>query len=187
MIYFTSDLHFNDDRDYQSRIILKKIIDPEWNNDKNNEFIINSWNKIIKSTDTVIVVGDVSIDKDGFKFMDRLNGKKVLVKGNYDENYDDDFLLQYFESVHNNLVIKEDNLFITHKPEDYDKNFKNIVGHIHGLWRVQEGILNVSLEAWEYMPIPKDLVMKMFENMEKYYDDNVFIGREIYKNTKKII
>lgn len=188
MLYFTSDIHFDDDRAFQSRIILRTQLDPDWNNEKNNKFIIDSWNTIVNPEDTVVIVGDVSVTKDGYENVKKLNGKKILVKGNYDNEQSDDFLKEYFDEVHENMYFKKDNIYVSHKPTDCVKfnkdnggNVKCICGHIHGLWRIQEGIVNVSFEAWENQPITKDYVLTLFDNMKKYYDDDVFIGRKIYE------
>lgn len=55
-----------------------------------HERIQTNWQKIVKSDDTVIICGDVSWAMDtkdaveDFAFIENLNGKKIIIKGNHD-------------------------------------------------------------------------------------------------------
>lgn len=50
----------------------------------------NNWNSIVKEEDTVVIAGDISwamnFDElyEDFSFLNDLNGKKIIVKGNHD-------------------------------------------------------------------------------------------------------
>ena len=50
----------------------------------------NNWEKLVKQDDTVVIAGDLSWalkleeTHEDFKFLDRLPGKKILIKGNHD-------------------------------------------------------------------------------------------------------
>lgn len=50
----------------------------------------NNWNSIVKGEDTVVIAGDISwamnFDElyEDFSFLNDLNGKKIIVKGNHD-------------------------------------------------------------------------------------------------------
>lgn len=46
------------------------------------------WNKVVKKQDTVIDLGDVIFNnaKNLKSYMNELNGKKILVRGNHDKN-----------------------------------------------------------------------------------------------------
>lgn len=52
--------------------------------------IERNWNNIVKNDDTVVIAGDISwamnFDelKADFEFIERLNGKKIILKGNHD-------------------------------------------------------------------------------------------------------
>lgn len=61
---------------------------PGWNDYV--ERIEKNWNKIVTNDDTVVIAGDISwamnFDelKADFDFIERLNGKKIILKGNHD-------------------------------------------------------------------------------------------------------
>lgn len=52
MIYFTSDLHFNHEN------IIKYCNRPFKNIDDMDNYLINYWNKIIRTKDIVYILGD---------------------------------------------------------------------------------------------------------------------------------
>ena len=61
---------------------------PGWNDYVDR--IEKNWNKIVTNDDTVVIAGDISwamnFDelKADFDFIERLNGKKIILKGNHD-------------------------------------------------------------------------------------------------------
>lgn len=90
--FITSDTHFNHVKilDYCSDRRLGREI-TESNTDlllsDMNEFIVSKWNSVVSPEDTVYHLGDCCmgiIDKS-IKYLHRLNGKKILIKGNHDK------------------------------------------------------------------------------------------------------
>ena len=65
---------------------------------------------------------------------------------------------------------------VNHYPEHGSKEMFNIVGHIHGLWRVQWNMINVSTDAWNYTPVSEDTIKFCMNAIDKFYDINVFAG-----------
>ncbi len=181
MIYFTSDTHFGDERlNLYGRDLVCKT--PE----EMDEYIIKRWNETVKPEDTVYHLGDVAMSADALAtVLPFLNGKKILIKGNYDDKIDDEILNEYFDEVYKNYKLKHENtlFFLNHYPEKGDDMMFNIVGHIHGLWKVQRNMVNVGCDAWHFKPISIDQVMFSKNGIEKYYDINVFAG-ELDCNTK---
>jgi len=55
-----------------------------------------------------------------------------------------------------------------------DENF-TLTGHIHGLWTVQKGMLNVGCDAWHFYPVSEEEVLFKYNAMQKIYDTNVFV------------
>ena len=110
-----------------------------------NETIVAIWNKTVSPDDRVIVVGDLSAGLmgryDEFRtILGRLNGHKILVRGNHDHQPDDWYISAGFESV-TDWLLEEGILFI-HKPATQfntdtlkiceNLDYKKIVhGHIH--------------------------------------------------------
>jgi len=178
-VWFISDTHFDDDRlNLYGRDLIFN------NKNEVDDFIIKQWNKNVKKTDLVIHVGDVALSLEGLKKVKKLNGIKWLVKGNYDEketakfNISDKILLKYFDSVFKELTIKinDEEIFINHYPTNGKIDKFNIVGHIHGTWKVQRNMINVGCDAWHFTPISLDLIKFQINGIRKYYDENVFAG-----------
>lgn len=83
MIFFTSDLHLNHNN------ILKYEQRPYHNVDEMNKDYINKWNAKVSPEDTVYVLGDFCFTKrtsDTEEFLSKLNGHKILIKGNHDHS-----------------------------------------------------------------------------------------------------
>ena len=87
MKFFTSDLHFGDDK------TLKVDNRPFKNSKDFDKFIIKLWNKQAKKSDVIYVIGDF-IDCDGeghnswektIKYVKKINAKVVLIMGNNEE------------------------------------------------------------------------------------------------------
>jgi calcineurin-like phosphoesterase family protein len=97
-----------------------------------DEVMIKNWNEVVRPVDKVYVCGDLVMKaKKQIHIMDRLNGKKVLIKGNHDIG-ELKVYLPYFYDIRAFHVL--DNFCITHIPIHPDclGRFKgNIHGHIH--------------------------------------------------------
>jgi calcineurin-like phosphoesterase family protein len=97
-----------------------------------DEAMIENWNKVVRSVDKVYVCGDLVMKaKKQISIMNRLNGKKVLIKGNHDIG-ELKVYLPYFYDIRAFHVL--DNFCITHIPIHPDclGRFRgNIHGHIH--------------------------------------------------------
>jgi len=138
MIWLTSDTHFGDNR---FQLFYRKFKSVE----EQDNYFIKVWNETVKPEDKVICLGDFAVPKEGLLQASKLNGHKILVRGNYDEQFTDDELLKYFDSVHPELKIKMNNetFYLNHYPTKGKSNMFNIVGHIHSLWKVQQ-TMNMS-------------------------------------------
>ena len=49
-----------------------------------DEYMVEAWNNTVRPQDKVYHVGDVVMNRRCLKIMERLNGDKVLIKGNHD-------------------------------------------------------------------------------------------------------
>lgn len=49
-----------------------------------DEMMIEAWNAVVRPGDTVYHLGDVAIKRPGLKLLDRMNGRKILIRGNHD-------------------------------------------------------------------------------------------------------
>jgi calcineurin-like phosphoesterase family protein len=73
--------------------------------------VIKKWNGTVKSKDTVFVIGDVTFGgfEETQEILSKLNGKKVLIRGNHDERFSSaEWLRMGFDDVRDICVIKKD-------------------------------------------------------------------------------
>lgn len=179
MRFFTSDLHFDDDRLNLFGRDLAFSSKEEVDN-----AIIENWNKTITDNDVVFVLGDVSLTLEGLSKIALCNGYKVLIKGNYDEyktakyGVSDKMLRNFFDKVVTEMYVKigDTICYLNHYPTNAKKEYFNICGHIHGTWKVQRNTLNVGTDAHHFMPVSEELVAFQINGIRKFYDQNVFAG-----------
>ncbi len=191
-IYFTSDLHFQDERlNLYSRDLVFR------NSKEVDDHIIKIWNEKINKEDLVILVGDISMTREGLHYLSELNGEKWLVKGNYDNSIEnggtakyeisDEILSEYFTKVVDDLELEigGETVYINHYPTNARSSMFNIVGHIHGTWKVQRNMVNVGTDAWHFNPVSEDMIKFQMNGIRKFYDQNVYAG-ELKADTKNI-
>ena len=109
-IFFTSDLHLDHGN------IIKYCNRPFTDPLSMTEQLILNWNNQVSTDDCVFVLGDFLWNKDIDRLnsvTNRLNGKKVLIKGNHDYFEDQDYLNCGFSKVSNLLEVEiNNNLFV---------------------------------------------------------------------------
>lgn len=183
MRYFlTADTHFGHGN------IIEYCDRPFKNADDMNEKLITNWNMRVKTEDTVFIIGDfcfradktvvekVGAGKEKASFwMDRLNGSKILVKGNHDNNNSAKTII---ECIHITFANRRINL--CHKPEHVNYDFPiNFVGHVHNAWKIQKRstpgaygpketiLFNVGVDVNRYMPITIDEALGEIARFER--------------------
>lgn len=127
--------------------------------EEHDEELIRRHNDLVEHGDRVYMLGDVAINRRCLHSLSRLNGRKVLVKGNHDIFQLKDYL-PYFDDIRSYVVQKDkDNnkIIMSHipiHPESLGRFDTNIHGHLH-----QNKVINddryvcVSMEHLNYYPI----------------------------------
>lgn len=177
--WITSDWHLGEDR---MTIMMRPFKDQA----EHVETIIERNNAIVGKDDLLIVVGDaVNQNKPEFlETLSRLNGRKVLVRGNHDRPYSLEDLGKYFE-----LIIPEGEgielevlvdgnpvqCWATHYPTQARHDRFNLVGHIHSAWKFQLNSINVGVDCNHFLPHDLDIFVPFAYNaITKFYDDDVW-------------
>lgn len=103
-----------------------------WDNaDEMDEEMIKRWNETVRPNDKVYHLGDVVINRKALKTLARLNGDKVLIRGNHDIFRDDEYR-QYFRELRAYHVMN--GMILSHIPihtESLGRFGTNIHGHLH--------------------------------------------------------
>ena len=141
--------------------------------------IIQNWNNRVSPDDTVLHLGDFCFkNSEGGKpgegttkrakhYLDQLNGNIIVVKGNHDGN-------NSMRTIINHMVIEYagEEMFLCHDPDDFSQSYKiNLVGHVHTSWKIKKIgrtiLVNVGVDAWNYMPINIQEIFKLIEKFKK--------------------
>jgi calcineurin-like phosphoesterase family protein len=133
-----------------------------------DEFMVQAWNERVRPQDKVYHLGDVVIGRKSLKIMERLNGDKVLIRGNHDIFKDEDYR-RHFRSLRGYHVLN--GMILSHIPiheESLGRFGVNIHGHLH-YQRVQKaGVIDpryhcVCVEHTDFAPILLEDVVKRIE------------------------
>jgi calcineurin-like phosphoesterase family protein len=137
-----------------------------WDNpDEMDEEMIKRWNETVRPNDKVYHLGDVVINRKALKTLSRLNGDKVLIKGNHDifrlEEY-----TEYFRDVRGYHVMN--GMILSHIPvheESLGRFGTNIHGHLHYNRVKKDEVIDpryhcVCVEHTDYRPILFEEVIK---------------------------
>ena len=174
MIYIIGDLHLSFGVDKPMNIFGNV-----WEN--HTERLEENWKKVVKDEDTVFLAGDFSwamkLEEalEDFKYIDRLPGKKILLKGNHD---------YWWSSIKKNREFLEKNGI---KNVDFLYNNSYIIENIAFCgtrgWEIKdiENNMNKKIEEYEleiekkiaifhYPPITKEYIEKGLDKELGEYD-----------------
>ena len=132
-VFLVSDTHFGhagvcrfthpDDPEVK----LRPWTDP----DEMDDEMVRRWNDRVRPTDKVYHLGDVVINRKALKTLSRLNGDKVLIRGNHDIFPDVEYR-EYFRELRAYHVMN--GMILSHIPLHNDSLGRfgvNIHGHLH--------------------------------------------------------
>jgi calcineurin-like phosphoesterase family protein len=135
--------------------------------EEGDEDMVSKWNSVVKPKDKVYHLGDVFIHRRHRYILDRLNGNKVLIKGNHDI-FDLKDYLPYFKDIR--AYHRLDNILLSHIPvhgDSLEKIKLNIHGHLHRGTVFYNDIpdpryFSVCVEKIGYTPIEFSEIIKIF-------------------------
>lgn len=186
MIYYISDIHFDDQK------IFDKCSRPFKNLDEFKEEIIKRWNKKVNDNDIVYVLGDIVEDntKESINIFKNLKGIKHFIVGNHDHN----LLPQItnsgiFASIKFIDLIIDNNrkVCICHYPLmdwiEFNRNGILVYGHIHNKtllngkaykeiksYYLDKPAYNCGVDVTNYEPFTLDEMIKLKEiNQDEPY------------------
>ncbi len=167
--YLVSDTHFGHAGVCRfTDSITGEKIRPWTDPNEMDEEMVKRWNETVRPNDKVYHLGDVVINRKALSIMHRLNGDKVLIRGNHDIFRDDEYR-QHFRELRAYHVLN--GMILSHipiHPESLGRFGTNIHGHLH-TGRVMTGVKNskvdvryhcVCVEQTDFRPILFEDVLK---------------------------
>lgn len=165
-IFLTSDTHFGHGSMLKFRVVLNGVdspMRPFQTVEEMDETLVERWNKVVKPSDKIYHLGDVTMNKKMLPIMSRLNGHKRLVRGNHDDAKTSAYL-QYFDEVY--ATRKLDDFLLSHipvHPLSIGKSKANCHGHIHNNGNLGYPYINLCVEETNYTPLELSEVKKIAE------------------------
>lgn len=153
-IFVISDTHFSHENMYQFTGMDGVRIRHQFANaTEGDEAMVENWNNVVKSTDKVYHLGDVFINKKARHILHRLNGDKVLIKGNHDI-FELKYYTEFFRDIRAYHVL--DRMILSHIPiyaDGLDRFKANVHGHLHEKKIADTRYISVCVEQINYTPI----------------------------------
>lgn len=182
--WLISDTHFGHEK---TCTVFKRNdgspLRPFANADEMNEYMIKAWNDRVRPNDKIYCLGDVVINRRYLSVLDRLNGDKVLIKGNHDIFKLEDYA-KYFRDIRSYHVIR--GMILCHvpvHPNQLERFGVNVHGHLHynrvmkpigfdvvkntikySSTEIDSRYFNVSVECIDFAPILLDEVIQKIKD-----------------------
>ena len=165
MKYYTSDLHFG------HKNIIKYEDRPFNSTEEMDEYLIYKWNNKVNKNDEVYILGDFGFVSGtrANELLDRLNGRKFLIRGNHDHSFlkDKSFDQTKFEWIKDYASIRDGDKVICmfHYPiAVWDRQHHgsiHLYGHVHSnkdnhhplLLELGDNAINVGCDVHNFEPV----------------------------------
>lgn len=154
-IFLISDLHLNHEN------IIRYCKRPFHTKKEMNEVLVNNWNNTVRASDLIFFLGDLAFGTNSRSidyWLDKLNGKKVFIRGNHDTQ---PFTKALEAPNHYFIRYKEQSFMLTHNPlrpqywndwvihgEKHNNNLEK-----YPFMNKKEKTINVSVEVINYKPV----------------------------------
>lgn len=128
-----------------------------------DEAMVSRWNARVQPTDKVYHLGDVVINRRSLSLLGRLNGDKVLIKGNHDIFKLQDYM-PYFRDIRAYHVLE--GMIFSHVPVHESALYRfgtNIHGHLHDR-RVMKTVTVQRTAPPPLDPKPYDTQIEVVDN-----------------------
>ena len=131
-VFLVSDTHFGHEK---TCTVFKREdgspLRPFKSAEEMDEEMVRRWNERVRPTDKVYHLGDVVINRKALGILRRLNGDKVLIRGNHDIFKLSDYT-EHFRDIRGYHVMN--GMILSHIPVNEDSLARfgaNIHGHLH--------------------------------------------------------
>jgi len=131
-----------------------------------NEYMVMQHNRVVQPNDKWYCLGDLAMHKKFLPTLNRMNGEKILIRGNHDTESASEYL-KYFKDVRGSHQLE--GLLLTHipiHPESLSRWKANVHGHLHSNRVMLDGKIDpryysVCMEQLDdYTPVSIEQVKK---------------------------
>lgn len=141
--------------------------------DHMNEYMVMQHNRVVQPNDKVYFLGDLAMSKKFLPILNRMNGEKVLIRGNHDLETADKYMA-YFKDVRGTHQL--DGMLLSHipiHPESLSRWKCNVHGHLHANrimtnfgTKIDERYQSVCMEQLDdYTPISLEQLKSRIRNL----------------------
>lgn len=160
--WFISDTHFGHENIIKFTDDKGDRIRPFNSVEEMDEKMVENWNRVVRPQDRIYHLGDVAINRRCLAILSRLNGKKVLIKGNHDIFKLKDYT-EFFEDIRAYKVFPKYGVICSHipvHPNQLEARFKlNIHGHMHQNVIKDSRYVNICVEHTDYTPVSLEMIL----------------------------
>jgi len=170
--FLISDTHFGHTNFLKFTDDSGKLIRPFDSVDAMDDYMVEKWNSVVRDEDRVYHLGDVAMNRRCIRTLERLKGRKVLIRGNHDIFKLKDYL-PYFEDIRAYKIFPKAGVICSHIPI-HPRQFQgrwvlNIHGHLHqNMVKEADEVTpdkryyNICVENVDYTPQDYDDIIKKF-------------------------
>ena len=161
--FLIADTHFGDGS------IIKYENRPYSSVQAMDQGLIDAWNDVVAKGDLVWHLGDFCVPGREREYLDKLNGDKILIRGNHDTLSNQAYRDAGFTEVYDLPVIVDGFWILSHEPLYVNENmpYANLFGHVHAspLYRdFSSQHYCVSVERIGYGPINYEEIKERVQN-----------------------
>lgn len=171
-LFFISDTHFTHKNILSFTDSAGKIIRKFSSIEEMDELMVDNWNKVVRPQDRVYHMGDVVMNRKALPILNRLKGKKVLIKGNHDIFKLKDYT-PYFEDIRAYKVFPAHHIIFSHIPihtADLNSRFQfNGHGHLHHNVLPDSRYINLCVEHTDYKPVQLENILEKCKIVSKIW------------------
>lgn len=176
-IWFTSDLHFNHDKDFIVQARGFKSVE------EMNKAIIERFNSKVAPEDIVYILGDTIMGDTaaGEELVKQLNGHKVFLLGNHDTRPREEIYNKYGVEVYYAKVIKlkKKSFYLSHYPTitaNYDEPHPviNLFGHTHqttNFYNDNPHMYHVGVDSHDCYPVLLEDILESIKIKKEKQDE----------------
>lgn len=193
-IWYISDPHF-----YHAKAAELRGVSLE----ENNEIICQEWCKVVKPSDVVWILGDLSVSKheESLELIKKLPGLKHLIAGNHDPVHpmhktSTKYFRRYLETfetvgTHRRMKWSGRNIFLNHFPSDTlgkyapyalhpDESGILLHGHTHDSERIRGNMVNMCWEAWGRMVSQEEIIERVIPEILRRTEEDVKLPYSVH-------